>query len=109
MDPLTIAAVAGGATMLYNAGSYMYNYLYQEESSDIDINEIEREIAKESANEVLEQVEKIKENYDIDYSDVIRELNHLFEYRQDQSDESDSTSESSCSGEFYMSQDSSED
>lgn len=102
MDPISILAILGGTTMLYNGASCAYNYYYappveivQEKRNDniniTDVIEIPKEIIEfVDDDEILpidfinvqNNIINITEKYEIDYSDVIRELQHLFEIQE---------------------------
>lgn len=95
MDPLTGLAIAGGLTMLYNTGNYAYEYFYPKDFDSMtyeDIKKIEKEMIEESTNKVLKQVEKIKVEHDIDWVDVVSELESLFKYKNIQSSDSSESS-----------------
>lgn len=94
MDPISGLAIVGTSTMLYNVGSYFYNYMYPEDDiSNETILKIEKDIIVDSHNEILEKVYEIKKSYDIEYCDVIRELKQVLEKRRKQIDDNDSDSD----------------
>jgi hypothetical protein len=98
MDPISGLAILGTSTMLYNVGSYFYNYIYPEDDiSDKRILEIEKELIEESHNDILEKVYEITKSYDIGYCDVIRELKQVLKKRRKQIDNSNSNSDISDS------------
>lgn len=82
MEPISLLAIAGTTTMLYNVGSYFYNYIYPEDDINNEtIIKIEKELLEEAHNNVLDKVYQIKKSYDIDYEDVLRELRSVLEMR----------------------------
>lgn len=92
MDPISVLSVIGGGTIIYNACSYMYTYMYPvDDISNERILEIEKELIEESHNEILEKVNEIKESFDIDYEDVLRELREVLELRNESLNESSSS------------------
>ena len=96
MDPISISLIGGGLVTLYSGYlGYSYYYSTPEESEDVITNEDIKKIEK--VEKVVNKVQEIKEEYDLDFEDVIIELENLFKYQQNQSNEtSEDTSEESA-------------
>lgn len=91
MDPISgVLLFFGGTSILYNVYNYMWGSTPVKETEIIP-NKTDLQIKKET---IINKIDNMKQDYDITYDDVIIELKHLFEYRNNLSSDEDICSDS---------------